>query len=336
MDPIVRCQVDPKISRKVIDGMSFPLGVYPVEKMTPRAGYTLEFESADTEGARLDDETEWDQWPDRYMYDIVAPAEKIRPLCVALLNRLPGRVFPILDYIGHDAFREIDPFIAYEMIGLDRFMAAVRRYGPFLFEDGMCGFGAMTESPFTYVFLDEHKVLTVRVEPDLKPTVDRVLAAFDLEQVEEPAGADAAAHEHRGVLETPDERPDLLSADEVVEWLREEWRLTLNVDPEINVDEGGRELGFTPFRCLVRWPTPGGYRYGEALVVAHCLAEAEELAFTAAEELAGELESPGEPAVIAADRMTAARFGEMTGAKNPDAVMVQPEASVVRTRLLTP
>lgn len=43
----------------------------------------------------------------------------------------------------------------------------------------------------------------------------------------EPAGADSAAHEHRGVLDTPKDRPELLNHDEILERLRDEWRLLL-------------------------------------------------------------------------------------------------------------
>lgn len=116
----------------------------------------------------------------------------------------------------------------------------------------MCGFGAMTEAPFLYVFIDEHKIVTIRAQTDLKERVERVLKAFDLEPTEEPAGADSAAHEHRSVLVTPEADENALSFDEIVGRLRDEWRLVLNVDPDTNSDDDGNDLGVTAWRCVVR------------------------------------------------------------------------------------
>lgn len=312
------CQADPSIERVAVEGFTFPLGVYPVEPLKPRPGYCVNFEPADGgEG-----EGDWEEWPDRYVYDIVASAQHVQPLFRHLLTLLPLRVFPILDVLGHDAYREIDPFISYEPIGLDRLMDATREWKDFFYEDGLCGFGAMSEEPFTYVFLDEHKILTVRVEPEYKESVEKLLQAFELEQLEDPAGADAAAHEHRGVLVTPDDRPDLLGPEEIVERLRDEWRLVLNVDPDTNVDEEGHELGQTPWRCVVRcdWideEKPEELpkrRYAEVLLEAKSLRAAEDLAVEAAEDL---LKS-GEPgfddaAVVAADRLTPELLAECVG-----------------------
>lgn len=262
-----RCRVDPELTRTVIDGFAFPLGVYPIEPMKPVAGYSMQFEPSDA-----GEEGQFEEWPDRYVFDIVISAERLEPLCRSLLGLLPGRIFPILDYLGHDQYREVDPYISYDLIGTDRLMDAIRRYRGFFLEDGLCGFGAMTDDPFLYIFVDEHKIVTVRCEPPRREKVERILQAFDLEplavspvpapsasgsaagatSVPSPAGADAAAHEHRTVLITADDRPDLLTADEIVEDLRDEWNLVLNVNPEDNIDEEGNELGITPWRCLVR------------------------------------------------------------------------------------
>src|SRR5204863_9125696 len=132
-----------------------------------------------------------------------------------------------------------------------------------------------------------HKIITARAEPELKEKIEKVLHAFDLEPTESPAGADSASHEHRAILATADDRPDLLTVDEIVEHLRDEWRLVLNVDPETNVDEEGRELGMTPWHSLVRVAAEGDEksRYAEAIVMADCLRVAEELALDAAEDL---------------------------------------------------
>ncbi|TVQ63251.1 MAG: hypothetical protein EA378_02915 [Phycisphaerales bacterium] len=297
--------------------VAFPLGVYPIEPMEPRAGYSVRFEQADGD----DDEGEWEEWPDRYVFEIVCPAPRLPALWRTLASLLPPRVYPILDVMGHDAYREIDPYIAYDLVGLEHLIDGTRRYGPFLFEDGLVGFGAMCDEPFAYIFIDEHKIITVRCEPEDKETFEQALAAFDLEAVPEPLGVDAAAHEHRGVLLTPEDRPDLLSAEEIVERLRDLWALTLNIDTETNTDDDGRDLGTTAWRCVVRVRTeeddlppgageppgspdaadgdpddddpspvapepPASYRYAEVLLHASSLREAEDLAYEAASDLA--------------------------------------------------
>ncbi len=305
----------------MVEDFAFPLGVYPVEQMTPRQGYTTTFESAD--GGELGEaprgesedpdeaesgerrgggrsggpgEDEWEEWPDRYVWDVCIAAPRVEPLFRALIALMPGRLFPILDVLGQDAYREIDPYVAYELVGLERFLDAVRQYRGYFFEDGLVGFGAMCEEPFFYVFVDEHKVVTVRAATDMKERVEKVLAAFDLEAVEQIAAADAALHEHRSVLEAPDDRPDLLTPDEIVEDLRDLWGLSLNVDPDANLDENGHALGIVGWRVVVRAVLPGEViRYTEVLLTAENLATAHELAVDATQHLVESLleEDPG-------------------------------------------
>ncbi|MFN0011830.1 MAG: hypothetical protein ACKVS8_09330 [Phycisphaerales bacterium] len=287
---MARCRVDKSIERLVVDGFTFPLGVYPVEQMTPRPGYTVSFESADGGGDERDGPPhpgeDWEEWPDRYVWDICITAPRVEALFRALVALMPGRVFPILDVLGQDAYREIDPFVAYELVGLERFLDAIRQYRGYFFEDGLVGFGAMSEDPFFYVFVDEHKVLTVRAATDLKDRVEKVLAAFDLEPLEHIAAADAALHEHRSVLEAPSDRPDLLTPDEIVEDLRDLWGLSLNIDPDTNVDEDGSSLSIVGWRVVVRAVLPGEViRYVEVLLTAENLATAHELAVDAAQHL---------------------------------------------------
>lgn len=293
--PAPTCQADSSLSRLEIDGFAFPLGVYPVEPMTPKAGYTATFEPADRGEAGAEaapegpggDEGEFEEWPDRYVFDIVAPATRVRALARALMGLLPLRVFPILDVLGNDAYREIDPFVSYEPLGWDRFVDTIRQFRDFFWEDGLVGFGAMSEEPFVYVFVDEHKIVTVRVEPRMKERVEKILEAFDLKEVEQPAGADAVAHEHRGVLMLSENRPELLTAPEIVERLRDQWRLALNVDPDRNTDEAGKDLGTTAWRCIVRFDLDDGRpsAYGEVLLAADSLRTAEDAAIEAVEGL---------------------------------------------------
>ncbi len=328
---MTRCRVDESLERVVSDGMSFPLGVYPVEEVQPQQGYTMEFEPSDGDEAGGD----WEEWPDRYVFDIVITSERLESLCRQLFSLLPGRVFPIIDYIGHDAYREIDPYIAYELVGQDRVLDALRRYKEFFLEDGMVGFGAMCDDPFIYVFVDEHKIITVRVTPEFKPKVEKILAAFDLDEIDEPRGADATAHEHRGVLLAPPERPDLMSGEEIVEHLRDEWRLILNVDADENLDDEGNELGQTDWRCLVRCssekePTE---RYMEIVLRASSLSEAEEVA---SEVASGQIdrESAGswvDLIIVAGDRMRPEQTAELLEAVGGGELAI-PEHGVLSVR----
>lgn len=309
------CQLDTTLQRHEIDGFKFPLGVYPVDPMTPRAGYTLQFEPADGDEPNSD----WEEWPDRYLFDIVLSAERVEPLCHQLFAMLPGRIFPIIDVLGHDAYREIDPYMAYELVPHDIFSDHVRRFRNFFYEDGMCGFGALAEEPFFYIFIDEHKIITIRAEPSLKERIEKLLKAFDLEEIEDPAGADAASHEHRSVLKVPDDKPDLLGPEEIVEHLRDEWNLILNVDPDSNVDDEGKDLGTTPWRCVVRVEREEARRkpredYAEILLYAHSVAAAEEAALGAVDKLIGSKRSAiSDVVVVAADRLTPNHMTKLLG-----------------------
>lgn len=335
------CRADESIARVEIEGFSFPLGVYPVEPMQPVVGYTVDFEPADG-----DEEGEWEEWPDRYVYDIVVPANRVEALWRQLLRLAPSRVYPILDYMGHDAFREIDPYISYELVGLERVIDAIRRYRDFFFEEGMVGFGVACDDPFIYLFIDEHKIITVRVTSEQRDDVEALLEAFGVAQVEEPAGADAAAHEHRAVLLAPPDAPNLLSGEEIVERLRDAWRLVLNVDPEINVDDDGADLGPTGWRCLVRVATERqpGDRYAEVVLVAACLLDAEDASSGAAMALVEE--DPGEwvdSLVVVADRLTVSDLAQLVDKSVADNALAEvaagegdaPEARVLATRWIS-
>ena len=320
------CAIDESIERRSAGGFDFPLGVYPVEPCEPKTGYAVAFESADGD----DSEGEWEEWPDRYVYDVVLPARRVMPFWHQVSALLPGRVFPILDFIGHDAFREIDPYIAYEHVGIERLFTGVRRFAPFLFEDGMVGFGALSDDPFFYVFLDEHKVFTIRTAAEHREGVERLLEAFEIPEVPEPAAADAAAHEHRGVLWTPEDRADLLAAEEIVERLREDWRLVLNVNPDDNVDDDGKALGVCGWRCLVRGAQEGEAhpKYAEVYLSAGSLSEAESMAREAGEALFDHADDEWfELAVVGADRLLTAQFRADLGGLPREALLRKPLSS---------
>ncbi|MFG0298834.1 MAG: hypothetical protein ACF8K1_04445 [Phycisphaerales bacterium JB047] len=303
------CLIDPNIERKVMSGFKFPLGVYPVEAMTPRIGYTAEFEPEDV----AEDMGDWEAWPDQYVFDIVVPADRVEPLWQQLFAMMPGRVFPIIDYIGHDAYREIDPYMAYEPIGKEKVTNALRQYRPFFFEDGMVGFGAVSEEPFFYIFVDEHKITTVRVEPEYRSRVERLLEAFEIPEIAEPAGADAAAHEHRSILITSPDRPDLINGDEILERMRDAWRLVLNVDPDTNVDDEAKPLGITPWQCLARFSTDQSphEQYAHVMLTADCLRRAEELTQDTVIKRANPDGDWFDVMVISANRMTSDQANEL-------------------------
>lgn len=308
-------------------GFAFPLGVYPVEAMTPKPGYTMEFEPADG-----DNEGDLEEWPDRYVFDIVISSDRLEPMCRSLLALFPGRIFPILDVLGHDAYREVDPYISHDLYGMDRFMDCLRRYRGFFFEDGLCGFGVMVDDPFLYMFVDEHKIVTVRAQPEMKEKVEKVLHAFDLEQMENPAGADSASHEHRGVLAVEDARPDLLNQDEIIEQLRDEWRLVLNVDPDANVDEDGKDLNVCPWRCLVRLAVEADEkcRYADILLTAANLRRAEEAAMDAADRLLPKgAEDWDEATIINADRLRPDDFNQVLAERSQKAPQNPQEERII-------
>lgn len=333
-----RCAADPTLPRAEAGPLACPLGVYPIEPLEPVCGYSVRFEAADGD----DEDGEWEEWPDRYVFEIVAPATRLPALWRTLASLLPPRVYPILDVMGHDAYREVDPYIAYDLVGLDQVIDATQRYGPYLLEDGLVGFGSMCDDPFGYVFVDEHKILTVRCLPEQKERIEAALAAFDLEQVPAAVGVDAVAHEHRGVLVTPEDQPELLSAEEIVERLRDTWALTLNIDSETNIDDEGKSLGTTAWRLLVRvqeapededaTPPPPPIRYAEIYLHAASLREAEDLAYEAVGDLV-ERSAPGgrsgssartdasdndplppDAFIIAADRVLPEAFAELLAA----------------------
>jgi len=258
----------------------FPQGVQPVGPLTPTPGYVVSFEPADGGG-----DEGWEEWPDRYVFEAVVSADRLASLARALFALLPSRVHPILDVLSEDAHREVDPYIAYERVGLDRFFEEFETLRDWLLEDGLVGFGAMAEEPFLYVYFDEHKIVTVRCEASLRPVVERTLGAFDLEEMEELVAVDAAEHEHLSVLPWPEERaPALTPFERRLERLCDAWKLVLNLDDGANEDEEGQPLGPTPWKLLVRVGEAEDrqpLRWFETVVFAPCLRDAFDAALEA-------------------------------------------------------
>lgn len=312
-----RIIVDPTLERTVVAGFAFPLGVYPVEPIEPKAGYFEQFEAA--EGAEpflagMDED--WEEWPDRWLFDAMIAAPRLPALFRTCLTLLPPRVYPILDVLGNDDYREIDPYLAYDLVGLDHIIEGIRRYGQWLFDDGMVGFGAMSIDPFVYLFVDEHKVLTIRVQLDLKDRVEKILRAFDLEMVDDIRSVDSVHHEHRSILTVPEDDTRILGPDDILDELRSAWALELNIAGEGNVDEDGNQLGMTAWRCLVRCVRGEDLadRFAEVLLTADSLDAAERLAAEGASRLDDESATWAAVEPVAMDRLTPEHFAEVLGA----------------------
>ena len=175
----------------------------------------------------------------------------------------------------------------------------------------------MAEEPFLYVFVDEHKIVTVRASPPWKERIEKLLKAFDLEQIDEPAGRTPRATS-TPVLSLPEDNPDMLGPEEIIERLRDDWQLLLNIDPDRNVDDEGNDLGPTPWRCIVRASfEKKPPRYAEVLLIADCLRAAEDASLNAVENLVGKkaAEALDDLVVVATDRTTPEQFETLLGGK---------------------
>lgn len=321
--------LDTSVTRVQTAEFSCPLGVYPTDAAAfqPTPGYHFAFEASDGD----EEHDQWEHWPDRYMYDIVVSHTRVDALLRSLVALLPGRCYPILDVLGRDAHREIDPYIAYDAVGIERFIDGLRRWREWLLEDGLVGFGAMSLEPFVYIYVDEHKIVTLRVEPSIKERAEKILAAFDLAALPEPHGIDAFEHEHRTVLQAGAEdeaaADDAATQEDIVEDLIERWRLTLNVDAEGNVDDHGKELGPTPWRCVValRNEQDDEVCRAEVYLVAPSLAEAERIAIEALDRDP----DADDACVLFADRLNAEDFAAAVGPR-ADSAMTNPGPYAVR------
>ena len=81
-----------------------------------------------------------------------------------------------------------------------------------------------------------------------------MLAEFGLEEVPEtwPVGQDNPGLEEVQIRPVLESGADLVAdIDDVLLELRRLWRLELNIDPDTNVDEGGRRLGLTLWHALL-------------------------------------------------------------------------------------
>lgn len=230
------------LERAVVGDYALPLGLVPRELAPPTTGYTVEFIPGE------------DDDPDTYRFLVVVSHERIATLLDALFDLLPGRVMPILEIGSRDAYRTVDVYLGREPMPHDEFRAIWREYESFLIEDGSIAAGANAEDPLIEVFMDHWKSITVHATLTGRARVEEVLENLGLEEVGETwpemGERDAMrAVEVRPILDLPDEfAPDV---EELLLELRDAWDLELDDDPTANVDDAGRELGYTLWQALL-------------------------------------------------------------------------------------
>ncbi|MFO0895049.1 MAG: hypothetical protein U0574_08885 [Phycisphaerales bacterium] len=229
------------LQRAVISGFALPLGIEPIGLKPPTQGYTVDYREGTGEE------------PDHYAFHVVASHERIRGLVREAFSLLPQEVTPIVEIDSTDAYRQVDVFTGREPIPLEDFLDVWDEFEPVLMEDASLGAGANAEDPFVEVFLDNWKGLLIYVPIDLREDVEWMLRRHGLREVAETWPEEnrdePPPSQVREVLEIRDEQsPDL---QEVLLQLREAWDLELDVDPERNLDENGREMGMTLWNAVV-------------------------------------------------------------------------------------
>ena len=229
------------LERAVIDGFALPLGIQPINLPSPTQGYTLEFHEGE-EGE-----------PDTFSFHIVSSHDRMVGLVREALGLLPEQVTPIMEVGSRDAYRSVDVFMGREPIAFESFLEIWEGFEPVIMEAASIGVGANSEEPFVEVFLDSWKGLLIHVAVDNKETVERMLRRHSLREVEEtwPDSLDEVlsppSHVRDVLAIEDDQSPDL---DEILLQVRECWGLELDVDPDTNVDEAGRELGSTLWHSI--------------------------------------------------------------------------------------
>ena len=265
------------IERRSIGAYQLPLGVERATLPEPEQGYILTY-SPETE-----------QEPPAWIFQVCVSHEKLRPLVDAAFNLLPRSVSAVVEIGSRDAYRSVDVYVTNGEEGsssLVEFLRTWYEFEEFLIEDVSIGAGANSEEPFMEVFIDSWKGVLISVPDETKDEVVALLEGMGVKEVEETWSPDAEQEdafdpktETREVLEIVDEHsPDL---DELLLVLRERWMLELNVDPETNIDEGGRHLGMTLWHAIVLAGHMSGDlqkgAYISVWLTAGSLAQAEEL-----------------------------------------------------------
>jgi len=235
-----RLRVD--LERHKLGSYSLPLGVEPNGLPEPVQGYTLTYQSGEGE-----DE------PDFYLFHVVVSHEKVKEVIDAAFTLLPPEVAPVLEIGSRDAYRSVDVYVAEEPIEIDEFLRTWYEFEEILLEDVCLGCGANSEEPWVEVFVDSWKGVAIHVPIDWRDRVEQMMKDLSLDEVPEtwPDGLDKdpEVSRPREVLALDDEEaPDI---DELLLELCAHWGLALNVDPETNVDEGGRDPSQVLWHAIV-------------------------------------------------------------------------------------
>ncbi len=218
----------------------YPLGVVPPDAEEPHQGWTKTLDDGPDAGGTT------------ASYHVLVSSDRLKPLIDAAFGLLPTRVAAIVELGSCDAYRRVDVFMSAEPISLEAFRDIWEHYEPFLLEDATMAIGANAESPVIEVFLEQDKVLHLHVPDGMTSEVERMFKRFDLNEVE--------CHWDRQLPENDvlEIRPVLASGegftesiDDLLLDLKLAWDLVLNIDPDRNVDDGGRELGLTLWHALV-------------------------------------------------------------------------------------
>lgn len=240
------------LQRVVLGDFALPLGIAPKpgRLAPPVQGFTVNFVAGD------EDE------PDTYSFHVVVSHERIAAILHKAFQILPDHVFGIVEIGSRDAYRSTDIYISQEPVSREDFLQTWKRFEPFLLEDSAIAAGANSEEPFVEVFVDQWKGIAIHVPPEMRDEVEASLHGFGLEEVlhtwgdgdepdvMEPIDEDGEGNSHiRPVLDMSDQQsPDI---DELLLDLRHQWNLELNIDPDANLDEGGRDLGSTLWHAVV-------------------------------------------------------------------------------------
>jgi hypothetical protein len=274
-------RINPALQRQAIAGFELPLGIVPGQVQPPLQGYTISFNEAS------EDE------PDTYTFHVVVSQPQLAPIVRSAFTLLPDEVMPILEIGSRDAYRAMDVYIGEEPISRRQFVQAWQRYESFLLEDCSIGAGANAEEPFVEIFVDAWKSLAIHSPMLMRDEVEAMLTTFNLEEVpytwpfDDNDPQDDDRWTFRPVLDLS--APDLPDVDDLLMLIRHDWNLVLNVDPDTNVDEAGRELGHTLWHALAAVSRPVNHESIETFVsiwaTASSLTEVEQMVAAAVDDL---------------------------------------------------
>jgi len=228
------------LDRATLGDFALPLGIEPTDMQPPMQGYTLTFAPGE------------DDDPDTYTFHVVISHERLKPTLDRVFTLLPPEVFPIVEIGSRDAYRNVDVYMGTDPIPLASFLETWQRLEPVMLEDATIAAGANSEDPFIEIFLDQWKSVAIHVPPAMREEVESLLQELDLEEVPQTwpdeDGPSSTLAIRPIIVSEEDTDPDI---DDLLLDLRQVWSLELNVDPDTNIDDSGRELGLTLWHALV-------------------------------------------------------------------------------------